>query len=422
LATPLTPAEFDALMAPLGPFGPAPRLVAGVSGGPHSLALALLAEAWVRRRGGAVQAVICDHGLREGSAAEAAAARAMLAGRGIAARVVALGLVGGARLQERARAARMVALLGACAEAGAPWLLLGHHRADQAETLLLRAAAGSGVAGLAGMAPARGAGAALILRPLLGVPPARLEAVLAEAGLVPLRDPSNADPRFARARLRRVLGDPGGEGAAVAALARAAEGLGAWRAGLAAAVAQRLAGAAWLHEAGFARLDLARLGRDAVARAALGALLRVIGGGGFAPAEAALGRLLAAGAGTLGGAMLRRDGLLLREAGRLAPPVPAVAGALWDGRFRLAGGAAGGFALGAAGEAARALPRPSWLPGAVVPTLPALHREGMLAVVPALAYPDSETAARWPLRFAPVSGPVAQDAAGRMEAGQERTI
>ncbi len=393
-------------MAPLGPFGPAPRLVAGVSGGPHSLALALLADRWARGRGGALHAVVCDHGLRPESGGEAEAACAMLGARGIAARVVALGLPPGPGLQARARAARLGALLGACAEAAAPWLLLGHHLADQAETLLLRAAARSGVAGLAGMAAARAAGPALILRPLLGVAPARLEAVVAEAGLVPLRDPSNADPRFARARLRAVLADPGGEGGATAALARAASGLGGLRAGLGAAVAARLAAAARLHEAGFARLDLAALGQDATARAALGALVRVIGGAGFAPAEAALGRLLAAGAGTLGGAVLRRDGLLHREAAAVAPPVAAEAGATWDGRFRL-GAAAPGWRLGAAGEAARALPRPAWLPGAVVPGLPALHRDGVLAAVPALSYPSAQTASRWPIRFAPATGPAA---------------
>lgn len=392
-------------MAPLGPFGAAPRLAAGVSGGPHSLALALLADRWARRRGGRLEAVICDHGLRPESAAEAASVHATLTARAIPARIVALGLPPGPALQARAREARMAALLGACAQAGAPWLLLGHHRADQAETLLLRASSGSGAAGLAGMAPARGAVSALVLRPLLGVSPARLEAVVAEAGLVPLRDPSNADPRFARARLRALLADPGGDGAAVAALARAAEGLGGLRAGLAAAAAARLAAAAWLHEAGFCRLDLAALGRDAVARAALGALLRVIGGGRFAPAEAAVARLLEAGGGTLGGAVLRRDGRLLREAAGLAPPVPAAAGAAWDGRFRLERGEPG-WMLGAAGEAARALPRPAWLPGAVVPTLPALHCNGVLAVLPALAYPDAQTAARWPMRFAPVAGAV----------------
>ncbi|MCO6420058.1 tRNA lysidine(34) synthetase TilS, partial [Siccirubricoccus sp. KC 17139] len=81
--------------------------------------------------------------------------------------------------QARAREARLAALLAACHEAGRPWLLLGHHRADQAETLLFRALRGSGPAGLAGMAPARPAVEALLLRPLLGTPPARLEAVVA---------------------------------------------------------------------------------------------------------------------------------------------------------------------------------------------------------------------------------------------------
>ncbi|MBR0678837.1 tRNA lysidine(34) synthetase TilS, partial [Roseomonas alkaliterrae] len=51
-------------MAPLGPFGPAPRIAAGVSGGPHSLALALLAAGWARARGGDLLALIAEHGLR----------------------------------------------------------------------------------------------------------------------------------------------------------------------------------------------------------------------------------------------------------------------------------------------------------------------------------------------------------------------
>lgn len=405
-AAPLGEGEFAALMAPLGPFGPAPRLVAGVSGGPHSLALALLADRWARAAGGSLLAVICDHGLRPESAAEAEAVRGMLARAGIAAAIRRLDLAAGAGLQARARAARHAALLAACREQGAPWLLLGHHRADQAETLLLRALSRSGAAGLGGMAPARGAAEALVLRPLLGEAPARLEAVAAAAGLVPIRDPSNADPRFARARLRALLADAAGEGAATLALARAAAELGGLRAGLAAAVAARLALAARLHEAGFARLDLGALGQDEVAGLALGALVRVLGGAVFAPPAAALRRLLARGQGTLAGVVLRRDGLLHREAAAMAPAVPAVAGAVWDGRFRL-GATAPGWSLGAAGEAARRLPRPAWLPGAVVPSLPALRAKGALAVVPLLAYPDPVAAARWPLRFWPAGGPAA---------------
>ena len=402
------PAEhFAALMAPLGPFGPAPSLVVGVSGGPHSLALALLARDWAWARGGRLAAAICDHGLRPESAAEAAAVAAMLAGQGIAARILALAVAPGPAMQDRARQARLRALLALSEELGAPWLLLGHHRADQAETVLLRALAGSGPVGLAGMGPARPAQAALLLRPLLGVSPARLEAVVAAAGLAPVRDPSNADPRFTRVRLRATLADPGGEGAATSALVEAAQAFACRRDAMAAAVADRLAAAAWLHEAGFARIDLGALGRDGVARAALGALVRALGGAAFAPAEAAIARLLEAGQGTLGGAVLRRDGLLLREAAGLAPPVPAQPGAIWDGRFRLAGAGGDGFVIGPAGQAARRLPRPAAIPAAVVPTLPALHRNGVLAVLPALAYPLSDVADRHGFVFAPIAGPVA---------------
>ncbi|WP_304621657.1 ATP-binding protein, partial [Roseomonas rosulenta] len=89
-------------MAPLGPFGVAPRIAAGVSGGPHSLALALLADRWARDRGGDLLALVADHGLRPESGAEAEGVAALLAARGIAARVLRLGLPGGTGVQARA--------------------------------------------------------------------------------------------------------------------------------------------------------------------------------------------------------------------------------------------------------------------------------------------------------------------------------
>jgi tRNA(Ile)-lysidine synthase len=398
-ADPLSEADFAALMAPLGPFGRAPLLLAGVSGGPHSLALALLADGWARARGGRLLALVCDHGLRPESAAEATGVAAMLARRGIAARIESLGLAPGSGAQERARAARLRALLQACRAEGAPWLLLGHHRADQAETLLMRALAGSGRAGLAAMAPVRAEAEALVLRPLLGVAPSRLEAVLAEAGLEPVRDPSNLDVRFTRIRLRGALGER-----AVAALAETAERFGQRRARLAERVAERLAGAAMLHEAGFARLDLAALGADAAARAALAALVRAVAGNAYPPPEAAVARLLAQGEGTLSGAVLRRGGLLLREEAALGPPVEARPGVVWDGRFRLAGSPPAGATVGAAGQGARRLPRPGWMPAGVVPTLPALYVNGTLAEVPALAYRITSCRADSAFRFAPAGG------------------
>ncbi|TPG51511.1 tRNA lysidine(34) synthetase TilS [Roseomonas nepalensis] len=355
-------------MTGLGPFGAAPSLGLGVSGGPHSLALALLARDWAAARGGRVLGLVADHGLRAGSGAEAAGVAARLEGLGIPARRLSLGLSPGPGLHERARAARFAALAGACEAAGMPWLLLGHHRADQAETVAFRALRGSGAAGLAGMAAARPAGGVLVLRPLLGAGPGAIEDFLAREGLVPLRDPSNDDPRFARARLRAALGDP--EGPGVAALAAAAGAFAARRAARGAAVAERLAGAARFEEGGWARLDREALGRDAVAEAALSALLRAVGGGIHPPARAAVAGLIARGGGSLGGALLR-GGVLCREPARCAPPVPAVPGALWDGRWRVAEAPAGAV-IGALGPGTAR----GGLPAAVAPGLPAIRDAG----------------------------------------------
>ena len=406
-APPVDDADFAALMAPLGPFGPRPRLVAGVSGGPHSLALALLLARWCAARGGTLLAGIVDHGLRAASAAEAATVAGWMVARSIPCQVLPLGLPPGPGAQARAREARLAALLGLAAAAGAPWLALGQHRGDQAETLLLRALAGSGPDGLAGMAPARSAGMALLIRPLLGLAPARLEATVAAVGMVPLRDPLNVDPRFTRARLRAALADPAGEGPATRALAAAAEAFARRRAAGQAAVAARLAAAARLRPEGFACLDLAALGRDGVAVAALAALVRAVGGGAFAPGPAAVAALLARGAGTLGGARLTRQGLLLREVAALAPPVPAFDGARWDGRFVLEGQPPRGCAIGALGAEAARLPRPAGLPAEAARALPALRHETVLVAVPALSYRVTGIPCQVRLRFAPRGGAVA---------------
>ncbi|NGM19372.1 tRNA lysidine(34) synthetase TilS [Roseomonas stagni] len=391
--------EFDALMAPLGPFGVAPVMVAGVSGGPHSLALALLLARWAGARGGRLVAGIVDHGLRDDSAAEASTVAGWMAARGIEARVEALGLAPGPGMQARAREGRLAALMRVCAAVGAPWLALGQHRGDQAETLLLRGFAGSGPAGLAGMAAARSAGGVLVIRPLLGVAPARLEAVVAAAGLAPIRDPSNENSAFARVRLRVALGDPVGEGPGVAALAAAAAAFARRRVRSGEAVAARIAQAARLHPEGFARLDLAALGTDGMAVAALAALLRVVSGAAFAPPRDAVAALLARGEGTLGGARLMRGGLLLREEAAMAPPVPALPGARWDGRFVLEGRPPEGCVIGALGDAR--LPRPPWLPAAVARTMPAIRRDTVLVAAPGLSYPSSQEHAACRLRFAP---------------------
>jgi tRNA(Ile)-lysidine synthase len=409
----LGPAEFDALMAPLGPFGPAPRLAAGVSGGPHSIALALLAADWARRRGGDLFALLVDHGLRPESGSEAEGVVASLARCGIDARVLRLGLRPGSGLQERAREGRLAAMLRACGEIGRPWLLLGHHRADQAETVLFRALRGSGPTGLAAMAPARAEASALVLRPLLGVAPVRLGAVVAAAGIRPVRDPTNADRRFARTRLRVTLADPAGTGPAVSALAAAASAFRRRRARAEGALASRLAAAAHLHAEGYAEIDRQALGEDGIADAAMAALLRAVGGAKRPPTAAAARRLRQRGIGTLSGAWLRPRGgrgggwRLLREPGAVDQPVTARPGILWDRRFRMIGPGAPDCMIGALRNPPLGVSAATrGLPATILATFPAIWRNGVLVAVPALLYPEPETCARFALVFAPAGGPV----------------
>ena len=203
----LTSQAFALLMAPFAPFENHPVLAVAVSGGRDSLALALLASEWAKARGGAIVALIVDHGLRPAAAREAKVTRELLARRGIEAAILCWS---GAKpthgLQEAARAARYGLLFEACRERGILHLLVAHHADDQAETVAMRAARGSGADGLAGMAALVEQRHARLLRPLLPVPRARLTATLEALGVAWIDDPSNADPRFERVRLRAAGG------------------------------------------------------------------------------------------------------------------------------------------------------------------------------------------------------------------------
>ncbi len=409
-AAPLGEAEFAALMDPLGPFGACPRLALAVSGGADSMALALLAARWLRARGGSAFAIVIDHGLRPEASAEAALTEARLADRGIATRRIRLkGLAPGPGIAERARVARMAALAAAAREGGAAHLLLAHHAGDQAETLLIRALSASGPVGLAGMASWRlaPAGEVVLLRPLLAIPPERLRATLRAVGQAWVEDPSNADPRALRARLRPHAAMPARREGLLAAAAARSAGREAMDTAIAAILAER----ATLYPEGYALLA-----PGAIAAEALGALLRMLGGRAYPPPSRALAALAAAPKpATLAGVRLMPAGrhgsgrfqgglLLLREAASLAPAVAAGPGAFWDGRFRLGevsswpAGATFG-PLGAVGR--RHFPAARHLPAAVLPTLPALRLAESL-IVPHLAWPDVAVAARYPVMFTPL--------------------
>lgn len=189
-----------------------------VSGGPDSLALLELAQGDFPGR---ITALTVDHGLRAGSAAEAANVAVQCAARGI--RHVTLIRDGGAltrNLQAQARAARYALLGDWCAGHGHGLLLTAHHADDQAETLLMRLNRASGSAGLAGIRAARILQPGVMLvRPLLGVRKAELVAIAAAAGWQAIDDPSNRDPRHDRSHIRTALA---GLQLDVPALARAA--------------------------------------------------------------------------------------------------------------------------------------------------------------------------------------------------------
>ncbi|WP_159714534.1 tRNA lysidine(34) synthetase TilS [Geminicoccus flavidas] len=197
-------------MAGLGPFEPQPRIGVALSGGADSVCLTLLAQDWTGAQGGEFHAFLVDHRLRADSAAEAALTAERMAARGVA--VTVLRWHHGAidsRIQERARQARYAMLEEAVAGWGGLHLLLGHHADDQAETVAMRRARGSGGVGLSGMAAIVERPQLRLLRPLLAWPKRSLLDWLGRAGVAWAEDPSNADPRFARARLRAQAAAPG---------------------------------------------------------------------------------------------------------------------------------------------------------------------------------------------------------------------
>ena len=178
------------------------RLALAVSGGPDSLALLLLAGAAFP---GKVIAATVDHGLRPEAVAEARFVGEICGALGVP-HAILTGTMPGGNLQEGARTLRY-ALLAEWARDRARWIATAHQRDDVAETFLMRARRGAGVGGLAAMRAARPLGGATLVRPLLDWSRSELEAIVVAAGIAPVLDPSNRDPRFDRARTRRLLAE-----------------------------------------------------------------------------------------------------------------------------------------------------------------------------------------------------------------------
>lgn len=378
-------------MAAAGPFGRARRVMVAVSGGADSMALAVLLARW-----GRPVAAIVDHGVRSESAAEAALVSARLDALGIENSILTASVAHGPALAERARATRYDLLFAACERAGTPDLLLGHHASDQAETVRMRSEAGSGTAGLAGMAVISYRNAVRLVRPLLTVDPQRLREMLRRAGVDWVEDPTNHNIRTARGRLRAVMGAADRSAAMALAESSRTERTRQLR-----SVADELA-EVWLAPEGFAVVP-----RD-LGPQALSALIWMISGRAYPPPQAGLARGLAAR--TVHGVLIRPAGrlgvgtLLAREPAAVAPRIATGDDTLWDGRFRVKGACAS-LTLGALGADAASMRDRTTLPAVVLSTLPALRRGTAVVAVPHLDFPDREaclsvSVEMWPRRQA----------------------
>jgi len=257
-------------------------ILLAVSGGPDSTALLHAAAAL----GSSIPVSVAtiDHGLRPAAAAEAEAVGQSARRLGLPHAILRwTGEKPTTGLQDAARRARYRLLATHATACGADWLLTAHTRDDQAETVLMRLAAGSGLAGLAGMRPERPLAPGLRLgRPFLALDKASLVAWCEARALPFLRDPSNTDPRFARARLRTAAEILAAEGLTSARLARLAERAARDEAALQKAAADALEGATLPPGTATMRLDGAALTTlpDAVALRCLDLALVRAGGAG----------------------------------------------------------------------------------------------------------------------------------------------
>jgi tRNA(Ile)-lysidine synthetase-like protein len=181
--------------------GAGERWLVACSGGPDSTALVDALEA---HGGLTLHVAAVDHGLRPKAAAEAAAVVAAATARGLPAQLLRVSVDG--RSMAAARRARYDALAAEARRVGAGVIAVGHTATDQAETLLDRLIRGAGTRGLGAMAPARRIDAARwLVRPLLAVSHAEVEAYVAARALAVVRDPTNVDLHYRRSRLRHEV-------------------------------------------------------------------------------------------------------------------------------------------------------------------------------------------------------------------------
>ncbi|MEM7425570.1 MAG: tRNA lysidine(34) synthetase TilS [Pseudomonadota bacterium] len=394
------------------------RLALAVSGGRDSTALLLLAARILDI--GKLHVLTVDHKLRPEAAGEAALVK-NLAGRfGLAHTTLEwLGEKPETGIQAAARDVRYALMTGWCREHGYSSLVTAHTLDDQAETVLMRLKRGSGVDGLAAMAPESWRAGVCLLRPLLDVTRSQLTEFLERNGQGWIDDPSNEDQEFERIRLRKNWTLVEDIGLTREHLARAAMKLGRARAALEHAAASLLEASCTVSDLGIAsiRRKSFQAAPEELRLRALSRCLQAIGGADRPAKEDSLERALhwlgSAGSGaiTLAGCRLATQAgetVIARELGRISQTAIAVADdreVFWDNRFRIS---ASGITsvltaapVGKDGWASLKAVRPA-IPAFAGRSLPALWHDDHIIAVPSFNYvsPDAPQNSRFSAVFA----------------------
>jgi len=357
-STVLTPLSFDNVaqrIDALGPFEASPHIAVAVSGGRDSMALCLLLNQWAQHCDGRVSAITVDHQLRSESAEEAKQVGRWLAGTGIDHHsLVWSGPKPASGIQAAARTARYQLMEEWCRNAGVLHLFLGHHRDDQAETVLFRLQHGSGIDGLAGMSSIREQSHIRLLRPLLAFSRSEITAYLKKQNQSWVEDPSNENPKYARTHLRTQLRSElkgATEGAlSVDHLVKLSDRCARARMALERETAQTMAQCCSVSPFGFAWLDVEqfRVLPEEISLRVLSQTIQCLGGRAYRPKQVKLERLqdlILRGRmrrnRTLGGCQISCQDqaiLVVREYRNMPAPRELTAGesVLWDNRFRVA--------------------------------------------------------------------------------------
>ena len=343
----------DGLRAVFAAVAAEPAIGLAVSGGDDSLALLLLAQRWAKglAKPPRLQVYSVDHGLRLEAADEVAMVLDVAKSLGVPATGLAwVGEKPQAGVQEAARLARYRLMGAAMAADGVGVLLTAHHRQDQAETVLMRLAHGSGVEGLRGMADMADVEGVRVHRPLLDIEPEALRAVVETAGLSPAADPSNTDTHYERVRWRQAMPGLAALGLDAAAIAVFAERMGEVDAAIAQMADGCFAEIVRLDGFGAARIELAPFVglSPAISTRVLGRVLNIVGGRQKPRALGQVERLRQAIAEnalpkstTVLGCVVRiKDNAVAvaREPGRTLPPDANLlphGELVWDERFRI---------------------------------------------------------------------------------------